>query len=1078
MTDQDDLLIDLLLRWEESWRGGQEVSAEELCSHSPELLSELKERIAHAKRFEGFITGAGVEVSARPVRRLPNENDGRYRIEAFVAEGTSGAVYKAFDENLRRQVAIKIQKGVYGDQFLREARSVVQLDHPGIVRVYDVDRAEDRRVFIVMQWIEGGTLVTGARQFPTPTKVAQLLLQVAEAVAYAHGARIVHRDLKPANILVDDQGRPRVADFGLALRHDERAMKAGTLVGSPAYMSPEQVRGEAAGLDGRIDVWALGVILYELLGKQRPFRAENRETLFARILEARPTPLRRVDRQVPAELERICHRCLAADPEKRYPSASALAGDLRHWLDRRRRLRRGMQLAAAIVLVSSMGIGVWAYQERAKQLASDVAFIARETEEGRQGLLAGDAQRGLPHLRDAYAVAVRRGGAGAALRFLLARATASAETQAHVISLPGQNLSGFHVSPDGTRMAAIGSDGCARAWRIAEGDVIFTSPPGGPRVNHVDFGPGGTRLMLVEGADAEVWDLASGKRLITCRGHDMDITWAAFSPDGRRIVTASADNTARIWPDSGAAPTILEGHRRTVLFAEFSPRGDQVITGSNDRTARLWDAGNGKLVREFRGQHKGGVGFATMSGDGQSIVTVGAPTDPIVHLWNVDKSEPLRTLNTGNRLLNRPAFTAEGDRCLVVTASANDGLTAQVTDLVTGKTLASLAGHSALLAGAEVSRNAKLVLTGSFDKSVRLWDLNTATELWRSTESTATIASNAVFTPDGTRLIINSGAGKCKVMDLTRGALLADIAGQVLAATADQMIVRDASGGISACSVTDTGTPTSLDESWDATRAAFSADGNWFVTASSENDALVIWGKRSRSRRLVGGRPGGTGEVALDTAGRRLLVVSAKSNRFPDPRTYVLVDLSGNGAGARIGEWQSDSQPLALGFGPSDGDGLVVTFGVRNGAVVVDVTAIGRAGGKSVCTLASPPQMPGSAAFSTDGARVAVSDSDGGAHVYDAKHGTLLASVRGHKSSFVNAVAFSPDGQLLATGGSDRSARVWDIATAKLLVEYTAHTAAVNHVIWTSDGRRLLVSTVDGRTRAWDVRLEARDARN
>ena len=156
MTDKDDLLIDLLLIWEESWRGGQELSAEELCSHSPELLRKLKDRIAHAKRFEGFITGADSAVSARTVRRLPTENDGRYRIEEFVAEGTSGSVYRAFDENLRRQVAIKIQKGVYGDQFLREARSVVQLDHPGIVRVYDVDRADDRRVFIVMQWIEGG----------------------------------------------------------------------------------------------------------------------------------------------------------------------------------------------------------------------------------------------------------------------------------------------------------------------------------------------------------------------------------------------------------------------------------------------------------------------------------------------------------------------------------------------------------------------------------------------------------------------------------------------------------------------------------------------------------------------------------------------------------------------------------------------------------------------------------------------------------------------------------------------------------------------------------------------------------
>ena len=361
-------------------------------------------------------------------------------------------------------------------------------------------------------------------------------------------------------------------------------------------------------------------------------------------------------------------------------------------------------------------------------------------------------------------------------------------------------------------MAAVGPDGCARVWKIADGEVIFSSPPGGRRVNHVDFSPGGTRLMMVEGSEAEVWDLASGNRVIACRGHDMDVTWAAFSPDGRRIVTASADNTAARLVGLVSGAVTLEGHRRTVLFAEFSPRGDRIITGSNDRTARLWDADSGKLLRELRGQHKGGVGFATTSADGQSIVTVGGPSDPIVHLWNVGKSEPLATLDTGNRLLNRPAFTPDGDLCLLVTASANDGLTAQVTDLLTGKTLASLAGHSARLVGAQVSRDAKFVLTGSFDKSVRLWELGTATELWRSTESAADLAANASFTPDGARLIINSGAGGCKVMDLTRGALLADIAGQVLAATADQMIVRDRNGKVFACPVTDTNATTSLGE--------------------------------------------------------------------------------------------------------------------------------------------------------------------------------------------------------------------------------------------------------------------------
>ena len=212
--------------------------------------------------------------------------------------------------------------------------------------------------------------MTDARQRPAPTKVCAIVVAGRGSRRVRPRRRIVHRDLKPANILIDDQGRPRVADFGLALRDDDRAMHAGMLVGSPAYMSPEQVRRDAAGLDGRIDVLALGVILYELLGKQRPFQAKNRETLFARILEARPTPLRRVDRQVPAELEPHLSSMSGGRSGERYPSASALAVDIRHWLDRRRRLRRGMQLAAAIVLVSTMGFGIWAYQELLQTVGS------------------------------------------------------------------------------------------------------------------------------------------------------------------------------------------------------------------------------------------------------------------------------------------------------------------------------------------------------------------------------------------------------------------------------------------------------------------------------------------------------------------------------------------------------------------------------------------------------------------------------------------------------------------------------------------------------------------------------------
>jgi len=266
-----------------------------------------------------------------PLRRI-----GRFEIERELGTGGFAIVYLARDTLLDRRVALKVPRpdkltdAVARDVFLNEARQAARLEHPAIVRVHDV-HVDQGQIYIALQYIEGGDLKRLLeRSPPSPRQAAEWLVTIAEAVGYAHTHKLVHRDLKPANILVDRQGRLYVADFGLSLHRSNRWRHAGQRAGSAPYMSPEQVRGETHKMDGRSDLWSLGVMLYELLTGSRPFGEGS--DLDQDIQEHEPTPPRMLNPRVPGELSRICLKLLEKRAADRYDSATALVDDLRHWL--------------------------------------------------------------------------------------------------------------------------------------------------------------------------------------------------------------------------------------------------------------------------------------------------------------------------------------------------------------------------------------------------------------------------------------------------------------------------------------------------------------------------------------------------------------------------------------------------------------------------------------------------------------------------------------------------------------------------------------------------------------------------
>jgi eukaryotic-like serine/threonine-protein kinase len=263
---------------------------------------------------------------------------GRYRITATLGSGGFGVVYRGHDDELQRDVAIKvphrnrIDSPEDAEAYLAEARVLASLEHPAIVPVHDVGRTQDGLCFVVSRFIEGCDLSQRIKQSRlSHPEAATLVAAIAEALHHSHKRGLVHRDVKPGNILLDAAGAPYLADFGLALKEADHGKAAG-YCGTPAYMSPEQANGEGHRVDGRSDLFSLGVVFYEMLTGQRPFRGNLQELLTA-IATEEARPPRQIDDSIPKELERVCLKALAKRATDRYTTARDLADDLRHFLD-------------------------------------------------------------------------------------------------------------------------------------------------------------------------------------------------------------------------------------------------------------------------------------------------------------------------------------------------------------------------------------------------------------------------------------------------------------------------------------------------------------------------------------------------------------------------------------------------------------------------------------------------------------------------------------------------------------------------------------------------------------------------
>ena len=334
MSDLDkELLADLLIRWEELYERGQDTPAAELAKEHPELIAELERRIKVLKKVAWLdkpLDDDPDDPPGSPATGSPSSPSrtiaGRYRLDELIAEGGFARVYRAYDKELQRTVAVKVPKPSKlesNDAFLAEARRAARLKHDGIVPVHDVGVDGDT-VFIVSEYLEGGSLADRLSQGKIdPDDAVRWVTEIADALEYAHLNGVIHRDIKPANIVIDHHGRAKLTDFGIA----QSASKTGSFapsLGTLRYMAPEQLQGTSTA-DHRGDIYSLAVVLYESLTGHIPYSSFEPNTLRREIVHGRGAALE----GLPARLRSICEKALNKSPHQRHQSAARFATELR-----------------------------------------------------------------------------------------------------------------------------------------------------------------------------------------------------------------------------------------------------------------------------------------------------------------------------------------------------------------------------------------------------------------------------------------------------------------------------------------------------------------------------------------------------------------------------------------------------------------------------------------------------------------------------------------------------------------------------------------------------------------------------
>jgi len=1100
---------------------GEEPDVAALRARFPEYL-EVVEAVYAFSALSGNQRTLGAEPREQPrarrrmafashkphPRMLEALRESGYVIDGELGRGGMGVVYLARKVALNRPCALKmILAGPHAGpmataRFLAEAEAVARLHHPDIVQIYHLGEV-DGLPFIELEYLPGGSLDKTLDGTPRPAEETARLLEVlALAIAEAHRQGVVHRDLKPANVLLDADGRPKVGDFGLAKMQDsgDALTRTKSLLGSPCYMAPEQAEGLSRDVGPTTDVYALGVILYELLTGRPPFLATTVLETLAQIKSADPVLPSRFHTGLPRDLETICLRCLEKEPRARYPDALKLAEDLHRFLEHRPILARRIHpvqwvwrwfrrepvkggLVAALIGVFLAGfLGVAAQWRRAEQKAQ--AEIRARTraenaeERSRNHLYIGEIVQArlewrLNNLPNAESLldrcdTTRRGWEWHYL---------------HALNHPGlinqavdevPIVSSVAFSPDGKRYAFTGYDPYTdltgqrpspiEVWDAVTGKRIrkFQGPGS---VLRLSFSPDGRHLAASGSYGVEVWDLVTGRTLYSWK------EWgsATYSPDGRSLVCSDREGVTFRDPATGQI------HRRMATgWGRVDLRLDgQVLAVSGPDAVELREVATGREIRRLpHGPSEGearAIRFHAEEGpnlafspDGRFLVVATSPP----RIWDTATGQVLHQLASHSGPVSGVAFNPDGR----TVATAGNDSTIRIWDVQTGAERSVLRGHLAWVGSLAFDAEGRRLLSGGRHVGqVILWDLTSPLE-YRSLSKISALAF--AFRPNGRQLSLVDLWGRLQTRDTASGA-------------------------------TAYGPRLDLTQQWltPAVLAEYSADGRRVATIANDRLLVKVWDQETgrqvaslsgldhQAMYLAVSRDGGRVAVSglkgrSENRTRQVMVWDVKSGDaiyahrpFPAQVPYLhgCVAMSADGGRVAFDDYSSVARPgepgrsltrirvcelpsgrelLSLPFGDSpiqciafSNDGLMLVAASQSGTLTIWEAATGR-----ILHHNKVSAIPFKLAFSPDDQRLAIVDREM-VSTWDTRSGQQVLILRGapqrpFDGGFNPTLAWSPDGRFLASSNWDASVSVWDGGYEGPSLAERNHVAETRRFLW------------------------------
>jgi WD40 repeat protein len=1066
-------------------------------------------------------------VRVQPAGSMDADDPERYEQIREHARGGLGRVVRALDRRLGRTVAVKelLRRGSISSpgneaRFLREALITARLEHPGIVPVHEAGRWPSGDPYYVMKLVEGRTLKELIANSPTLRDRLGLLphvIAIADAVGYAHSEGVIHRDLKPSNVIVGEFGETIVVDWGLA-RDRKRDVPepteelilasgsgastvSGKIVGTPAYMAPEQARGEL--VDERADVYAIGAVLYELLAGSPPHHDDTPQGTLDRVIAGPPRPVALTTPHVPSELATIVSKAMARIPEDRYPNATALAEDLRRfqtgklvsahsytaWSLVRKKLsqHRGVVAMAAVSALVLAGVGVESFrrvvaERNIAQHAGAQAEDARlESERRQRELVLLQAQTSLrkdPTATLAWLKTYEIGNADRShVQEVLDEAIALGVAR-HVFR-PGAWVFDAAFTPDGERIIAAVLDGTLRVYDVRTGAESILGKSGGALEMLALSRDGSVAITAGPPGIVTAWPLRGGEPRVLSKGGRM-VRSLELSGDGSRVLVLRETGMPEIIPLDGSTPTQL-GPRTAYMTAvarldwtrqviATSPNQVAAVIGETTRPlaqtskmiARIVMSPRGDLVLVHDGAAVWSVPFS--GGPSRKLADYDAKLNEVI--WSPDErtlaiagdlhdvllvdvqTGKVRELRGHTDAIYTVQWTHDGRRLL----SASDDGTARVWTVSDG-TAQVLRGHDDDVYRARFSSDERRVTTASLDGSVRVWEIE-------QPGSRVLVEGDAIdkLTLEGDRALVKTETEVAR-WNLTTGrrepvfSWAADPNGlgwglpspdgeRLLVPAADWSIeVRRRNGA----QITLRGHRTVI------SHIEFSRDSKLLFTSSFDG-TLRRWNLETGESKILldGASPVSSFAVAAD--GRIAVQVG-------DAAKLIAPD----GTLAELGQ----GKPWCVTMAEFDKarDRLLMRR-CNNSLVMLDDDRL--------IELPTGNAKAHRIAVSSDGSRIAGAMSDRTVRIWDASTGRVLRVLRGH-SDLVMDVAFSPDDTILASASYDKTVRLWELAGAfgeavgdgrqRVL---RGHALSVNRVAWRGS-THLVTGSRDGTLRVWDV---------